>query len=173
MKKQFDIMKNGLNGLDEFIEELEKIMIDVNIGTIDYMANHGVNIIQQSALNNVGYVEDEKDLSACINGNRIESVSMGIVSSVSFINDTQDATYVEYGTGIVGKNSSRHPRPIITGWKHDVDSKAKQEDRGWYFRKIKHYGMPSQPFMYRASQDMRKIVVKKFRELLRTRMNMR
>lgn len=172
MRKDFDIMKHGLNGLDEYIRELELVLIDTNVGVITYMATNGISIIQQSALNNVSYVEDEKDLQACISGNRVELGQLGVVSEVNFINDTQDATYVEYGTGIVGKNSKSHPSPILS-WQHDVDSPHKRDDRGWYFNRKKHYGMPSQPFMYRASQEMKKLAVKKFRELLRTRMNMR
>lgn len=61
---------------------------------------------------------------------------------------TDYAIYVEYGTGIVGKQGQPHPNPEIP-WQHDINGHG--ED-GWFYMENGrgHWtsGQASRPFMY-------------------------
>lgn len=65
------------------------------------------------------------------------------------------AKYVEFGSGVSGKNNP-HPDTSIVGWRYDVNNHG---DSGWfYFRDGKlHWtkGMPSRPFMYMTATELR------------------
>ena len=71
------------------------------------------------------------------------------------ITDCPWAFYVEFGTGIVGANSP-HPDTSIANWKYDINQHG---DMGWYYFKDGDWhwtkGMPSRPFMYQTSMDLR------------------
>nr|DAL10102.1 MAG TPA_asm: tail component protein [Caudoviricetes sp.] len=64
------------------------------------------------------------------------------------------AKFVEFGTGIVGKENP-HPDIGIVGWKYDVNNHG---EKGWfYFRDGEWHwtkGMPSRPFMYETSIEL-------------------
>lgn len=61
---------------------------------------------------------------------------------------TDYAIYVEYGTGIVGKQNKPHPNPEIP-WQHDVNNHG---EKGWFYMEggRGHWtaGQASRPFMY-------------------------
>ena len=107
------------------------------------------------------------------------------------LNDGKDgyATFVEYGTGIVGADSP-HPQPSRNGWVYDINEHGEE---GWwypsresdpnptkYLSKSGQWmawtkGMPSRPFMYmtwrwtssRATQIISKHISAEFRKLER------
>lgn len=60
------------------------------------------------------------------------------------------AVYVEYGTGIVGKENKQHPTAGEDGWIYDVKN---HKYKGWIYKgsdSKTHWtaGQPSRPFMY-------------------------
>ncbi len=65
------------------------------------------------------------------------------------------AKFVEFGTGIVGKDNP-HPDISIVGWRYDVNEHG---EKGWfYFKNGKWHwtkGMPSRPFMYNTASALR------------------
>lgn len=75
------------------------------------------------------------------------------------------AKFVEFGTGIVGKNSP-HPDTSIVGWKYDVNEHG---EKGWfYFRDGEWHwtkGLPSRPFMYETALQLTQEVVKTAKEV--------
>lgn len=64
------------------------------------------------------------------------------------------AKFVEFGTGIVGKNK-QHPDTSIVGWKYDVNEHG---EAGWYYYRDGKWhwtkGMPSRPFMYETDIEL-------------------
>jgi len=83
------------------------------------------------------------------------------------------AVYVEFGTGIAGKQKP-HPDISIVGWAYDVNSHGEpgwwypttETDHNPYKRKGKDgkvyawtKGMPSRPFMYNTAQELRRLII--------------
>lgn len=64
------------------------------------------------------------------------------------------AAFVEFGTGIRGKQS-QHPDTSIAGWKYDVNDHG---EAGWYYYRDGEWhwtkGMPSRPFMYETDVEL-------------------
>lgn len=64
------------------------------------------------------------------------------------------AKFVEFGTGIRGKQSP-HPDTSIAGWKYDVNNHG---EAGWYYFRDGEWhwtkGMPSRPFMYETDVEL-------------------
>lgn len=75
------------------------------------------------------------------------------------------AKFVEFGTGIRGKENS-HPDTSIVGWKYDVNEHG---EAGWFYYKEGSWhwtkGLPSRPFMYETGRDLAKIITKTAREV--------
>lgn len=65
------------------------------------------------------------------------------------------AAYVEFGTGIIGKVSPKHPLHSKVGWQHDVNQHGWE---GWRFPKGDHYyptlGQPARPFLYETVAEL-------------------
>lgn len=77
------------------------------------------------------------------------------------------AAFVEFGTGIVGRDEP-HPEAFVQGWVYD---KNQHGEYGWYYlAKDGHVyhttGMPSRPFMYYTSRDLRDEAPQVAREIL-------
>ena len=68
------------------------------------------------------------------------------------------AIYVEFGTGIVGK---QNPHPAPEGWKYDINEHG---EKGWYYFNERdqkwHWtkGMVSRPFMYNTLLELQRQV---------------
>lgn len=75
------------------------------------------------------------------------------------------AKFVEFGTGVVGK-SNPHPDVGIVGWKYDTNEHG---EAGWYYFRDGEWhwtkGMPSRPFMYETSVELREDIVKIAKEV--------
>ena len=78
------------------------------------------------------------------------------------------AKYVEFGTGIVGKNNP-HPEPGLANWKYDINQHG---EAGWFYFKDGEWhwtkGMPSRPFMYETRMELATKVAKIAREVFRS-----
>lgn len=95
-----------------------------------------------------------------IEGYYSPSLNAGIIKAGAYY-----AVYVEFGTGVVGKQSP-HPKP--DGWQYDVNQHG---DEGWVyyddesgkFRWTK--GFKSRPFMYNTARQLEKECAKIAREV--------
>ena len=114
------------------------------------LADKGVQLAQ----------ENVSDMGAIDSGalqSSIHAETNGATSAV--VADAGHAAFVEFGTGVVGAGSP-HPKPGLAGWKYDVNEHG---EKGWYYPgkdgKI-HWtkGMPSRPFMYDTSIQIRDYV---------------
>lgn len=89
---------------------------------------------------------------------------------------TDHAMFVEFGTGIVGKQSPYPGRlPDGVTWNYASGKTIRQladgrygwfyqdDDGQWWFTE----GMPSRPFMYYTSLELKKLVVKTVKEIFR------
>lgn len=76
------------------------------------------------------------------------SVSVDSDLTIKLTIGTEWAIFVEYGTGIVGKQAPHHPKPEIA-WVHDSHGHG---HKGWFFEKDGERrwtaGAESRPFMY-------------------------
>ncbi len=77
------------------------------------------------------------------------------------------AVYVEFGTGIKGKESDKHPKSNEFGWQHDINEHG---EAGWWYptndpNLIRYTtpdgntfgwtkGMPARPFMYETARRL-------------------
>lgn len=120
------------------------------------------------------------DLDAIFTTELISSVHAEYKGSVkgggiwAVVAGTDHAMFVEFGTGIVGKRSPYPGKlPEGVGWQYASGKTIRQladgrygwfyqdDDGQWWFTE----GMPSRPFMYYTSIQLRDIVVKTAREV--------
>ena len=78
-------------------------------------------------------------------------------------NTNQQATYGEFGTGIVGLNSDKHP--TITTWDHDVNEHG---NKGWVYMTDSGYrwtkGEPAHKVYWKASQRLKRRLARIMKE---------
>lgn len=133
-------------GLDKAIEAVEqqKTVLQSKAGAIAMkLAEEGAAKAKSEA----------ERMDAVMYGELLESIraeSTGKTSS-AVIADAPHAEFVEYGTGIVAKESGyKHPE-LPANWKHDSNEHG--EAGWWYWNEelsafINTKGMESRPFMY-------------------------
>lgn len=88
--------------------------------------------------------------------------------------DSEHATFVEFGTGIIGKaNPYKGALPEGVDWQYASGKTIRQladgrygwfykgKDGNWYFTE----GMPSRPFMYNTANELKSIIVSTAKEV--------
>lgn len=81
------------------------------------------------------------------------------------------AAYLEYGTGVVGKNSP-HPQANEAGWQYNTGKTINPKTGDWSYwdsvkgKYIHTKGIPAQMPVFNAALEMRKQVVKAAKEAL-------
>lgn len=152
-KKKIVVNPLSTTSIREAQKQIEQYKIDlankVNLFT-QRLAEIGVGIAQARAI----------DLDAYYSGNLVASINLkqGDViqhgSKWVVYTDCPYAKYVEFGTGIVGKD---FPHDIASqlGWKYDINNHGKA---GWYYHDATGFhwtnGMSARPFMYEASLEL-------------------
>ena len=166
-----DIMKTGLNGTIENIDKMIFALIKTNGELGHYIGEKGIKVIQEQANKLVTTPDSETDINDCLNANVYTTSKKGFETQVLFRNESIKATYVEYGTGVVGMDkphpdTSTHPN----GWEYFVDTPAKiitnSGALGWYYGGKFRQGIPSQPFYYYSARKMSDLLPKWYMELL-------
>ena len=116
------------------------------------------------------------DLDAIFTSELLQSIHAEYVGSVkgggvwAVVAGTDHALFVEFGTGIVGKQSTYpYQLPESVDWQYASGKTIRQladgrygwfyhaDDGRWYFTE----GMPSRPFMYLTAIELRDIVLQK------------
>lgn len=146
------------SSIDNAILELRRYKEDINKKIdifVQRLAQVGVTVAQAKV----------SEHSAVYTGELLNSISLepgaAITNGSKWIIYTgcEWAPYVEFGTGIVGSESP-HPSTSIANWKYDVNGHG---DKGWHYYKDGEWhwtkGMPSRPFMFETSQELRTKVV--------------
>lgn len=173
-----DIMKVGMNQAIKDIQMLERALIKANDQLADKIKDEGLKIIRRNADMMVNseeaMLEDIKQYATDHNVGEI--IRAGRVTEVELMNTSDKAKYIEYGTGIVGKDNA-HPE-LPSGWVYYEDSPFKRkvnEVEGWFNKSSLGYlhffkGMPSQPFYWQSKIDIKKKLPKWFSTLLKKNM---
>ena len=89
-----------------------------------------------------------------------EDEAIGIIYTDSYY-----AVFVEYGTGVVGKEGPRHPM-LPAGWVHDHNNHG--EKGWWYLDEGKWHwtkGQEARPFMYQTYLELIRMAREKLRDL--------
>jgi HK97 gp10 family phage protein len=114
---------------------------------IEELTDYGVQVAKAQVRELGAWYTGE--LESSIEGYFSPSVGVGIIKA-----GAPYAVYVEFGTGIVGKNQ---PHPSPDNWRYDINNHG---DSGWWYfndntgRMQWTKGMPSRPFMYNTAREL-------------------
>lgn len=134
--------------IDNVIQEVKKYKqtLDKRVKSlVEALVDRGVDVAK-AQVRELGAVYTG-ELEDSIIGYFDESLGVGIIRA-----DCPYAIYIEFGTGIVGKNN---PHPAPKGWKYDVNEHG---ELGWWYFNDRDFqwhwtkGMESRPFMYNTVQ---------------------
>jgi hypothetical protein len=155
MKVQCSV--SNINVAIKAVEDYKKNLIQKTKDLLSSLKDEGVNIATAQIIN----------LGAVESGELLDSLKGSLYAednrAVIFV-DCGHAAYVEFGTGIVGASN---PHPAMP-WSYDVNNHGEQ---GWIYydengqRWTK--GMPSRPFMFNTSMELRQQAVEIAREVFR------
>ena len=101
--------------------------------------------------------EQLEQLGAVYTQNLLSSIDTELIGNVGFIfTEEEYAKYVEYGTGVVGRNN-KHPQPPAD-WIYDVNEHG--YEGWWYYNEADgkmHWtqGMVHRPFMYNTAKELK------------------
>lgn len=120
------------------------------------------------------------DLDAIFTSELLQSVHSEYRGSIkgggvwAVVADSKHAAFVEFGTGVIGKaNPYKGTLPEGVDWQYASGKTIRQlangrygwfyqgKDGNWYFTE----GMPSRPFMYNTTNELRSIIVSTAKEV--------
>ena len=136
----YDLMAGGLEKLLEDLQAFESALLSNNDLFVEEVANQTVEMIKQNAI-----ADDPFEMMDIVANNKIvERTYGGELAKATVINTSQNATYAEFGYGIIGKNEPYTkqnlftPNPTDFGkWKYDYKNHGYT---GWIYRN--RFGMP-------------------------------
>lgn len=170
-KKKFKVNIMSPSSIDQLIKELRSYQNSLEDKTklfCERLAEIGVETAKATVYG----------LDAVFTGELFRSIhseqrSSGTTVVFAVVASSEHAVFVEFGTGIVGKESP-YPAPFPDGvdWQYASGKTIRQlsdgrygwfyeRDGQWYFTE----GMPSRPFMYLASLEIREQIVKIAKEV--------
>lgn len=175
MPKKITINALSKSSIENAIKQLRAYQNDLTYKCqllAEKLAEKGVDIAQTyvASLDAVFTYE----LNSSIHAEYVSDIKGGGVWAV--VAGTDHAMFVEFGTGIVGKQSP-YPGELPDGvsWEYASGKTIRQladgrygwfykdDDGQWWFTE----GMPSRPFMYYTSIQLRDIVVKTAKEVFK------
>lgn len=165
----------GIIGVDETIEKLNSL-VDGNAidNALDELATYGVEKAKDN-LESFSFYNAPSGISESIKSETTAHFERTISADGGY------AAFIEYGTGVRGKNSP-HPAPP-SDWIYDTNEHG---EKGWWYPtdkqppdgQPKRYdeltgqwyawtkGMGSRPFMYNTAKDIEKVVAQKIEKAL-------
>lgn len=159
MKKKFSasLSPGGIQDLIDQLQEYKKQMNSKVEIAIKRLAEEGIQIATLNVIDS-----DAIDTGTLVNSFKIKKGDLIQYGSQWIVyTDCPWAKYVEFGTGIIGKNSEHHPLTGEFGWKHDSNEHG---EAGWYYFKDGKWhwtkGMESRPFMYQTAMELRQRAAK-------------
>lgn len=156
--------KLSVSSLDKLLSELKEYQKKVERAPariVENLADFGENQIQRG----IQGITDK-------DGNYLAKAGSYVFgdAGLAYMEGDQSA-YLEYGTGVVGKNSP-HPQANETGWQYNTGKTINPKTGDWSYWdavKGKHVytkGIPAQMPVFNAALEMRKQVVKAAKEAL-------
>lgn len=155
---RFTLDEKDINRAIREVEQFKKEFLEKCNRLVEALTDEGVKIakIKVAELDAVYTGE----LMNSIEGYYSPTYNVGIIKAGAYY-----AAYVEFGTGVVGKQS---PHPTPNGWQYDVNAHG---DEGWVyyddesgkFRWTK--GFKSRPFMYNTARQLEKDCMKIAKEV--------
>lgn len=156
-----DLSVSGIKNLQKQLQDYQKDLIEKCKEFVRKLAERGIEIAKLKITEYDAIYTGE--LLASINAEQGAVIQNGAKWIV--YTNCPWAKFVEFGVGIVGKNSP-HPNTSIVGWKYDVNEHG---EKGWfYFRDGEWHwtkGMPSRPFMYETALELAQEITKTAREV--------
>lgn len=144
------VIKLSEDSISKAIREVEKCKGELKNKVhllIEKLTDYGVEVAKAQVRELGAFYTGE--LEESITGYYSPSTQVGIIKT-----DVPYAVYVEFGTGVVGKDSS-HPVADLEGWRYDINNHGEagwlyfnERDQKWHWTK----GMESRPFMYNTLQ---------------------
>ena len=144
------VFKLSEDSISKAIREIEKYKGELKNKVhllIERLTDYGVEVAK-AQVRELGAVYTG-ELEKSITGYYSPSTQVGIIKT-----DVPYAVYVEFGTGVVGKDSS-HPVADLEGWIYDINNHGEagwlyfnDRDQKWHWTK----GIESRPFMYNTLQ---------------------
>ena len=129
MKQNFDLFKGEANGLIEYVESMKSKMESFEMKFVEDVTNDMMKNIQKNGMEiGQGYGnsnELNRTMDAVIGSNVIDGVNP---KHKKISNSTQEATYAEFGTGMIGAGSPHALNAL--GWAYDVNDHG---ERGWRY----------------------------------------
>jgi len=149
-------------GITKAIQEVQecKANLEGQLKTyLSLLVAEGVEIAQMQVVSIPAF--DKGELMESLSGLMYTDGKKGIIFT-----DCKHAAFVEFGTGVVGKEN---PHPTIP---RPYDTKGHGEAGWWYFDEDEHRlrwtkGMPSRPFMHNTAVVLEKRAMQIAREVFR------
>jgi len=132
--KSYDLFAGGLDEVIKDLQIYERDLIIANDIFTQRLAVETVETIKALAMSS-----DGEEMADIINSNIIQRFANGQESVVRVVNTSQNATYSEFGYGIVGAGSEIDTKPFtsdeygaeaIGKWNYDV---RKHGLKGWWY----------------------------------------
>lgn len=162
MAKDFDIFNGGIKNMREYVEEQknnlkvyeEQMLEQAQNNLLDNIKVNSNNITASGVgMDSDGIRELEYTAQEVANSNEIEKVSS---RHIKIRNTSEEATYAEFGTGIIGKGTP-YPNNALQ-WEYDVNSHG---ERGWRYigrsgKLVRTQGYPAYATYYNSFEDLKK-----------------
>lgn len=160
MNKQYNIMAGGLNELINDLDMLERDLWAVNTQATLHLADVLVREIQNNAMS-----ELPDELSDIKDSNVIENMAYGLVAITRVSNTSENATYAEFGYGMLGSLSPYEDFNLFQptaalgkgSWEYDVKQRGFKPY--WYTArdgdKVRSIGQPAGHTFYNAYRSVR------------------
>ena len=173
MKKTYDPLNSGFAELYKDIEKIKNELLWVN-----QVAVQSLEPMLLSKIHTYGNMNTNlENFRAVVANNKFTYRRNKYRPTMTVVNTDKQATFAEYGYGIVGSGSPLDISSHIdafgdVGWEgYDVDTPAKMEDRGWRHKDKITWGEPSIPTYYKTymyfKQNIAQIIGKRIDDMLK------
>lgn len=124
----------------------------------DALGDFNIRLHRTLAADASALLESKIDAIPNLDGNDRPLVVVEYLNNQTLIKMIGDgAAFLEYGTGIVGK-SSPHPEAADNGWVYDVNSRYKNKDRSWFYKRdnqlVRTSGIVGSRVLYNTFQEI-------------------
>ena len=177
---QIENLDEVLKTLTDSINRVQKAVEGIPTNLKEDYLTSVPNLMGKNANGIVTQVDVDTSIGEIVGSNVSEVVKENKkYIEMSFYNTNEKATYIEFGTGMVGFNSP-HPNQQafqfnglsgMNSWEYYVDTKFKKTymgEEGWWYKGKFRIGIPSQPFIFttlhQVSEKLPKDVKKAFKK---------